>query len=448
MAKYRVWSGGDNTGGADNTNWAQAYTTLAGAAAVATTSGDYILIHYASQEAIGADATVTLAAGVTIVAVDKDSSEAYRKMDVDGWVGTSSGAYQYLLNTAAGQTAIYGLTIRNGGTASDSISLRQVDGGACYTEDVYIWIGSTGASSNCVLGYIPNDAQAYAQHKNMTIRFSAAAQNIIGTGRVEVIGGSVSSAGTSPSLLVEWTGGDPGGAEFTWSGGDLSHATGTLAGDSSSIAATIKFVQCKLASGFTALATQTVQNRSHAEVYIVDCDDGTNRGLWGYYNALGSVINEPTIYFTSGATGWAWKVVGTSNSTVHAPFTTPWIDYQNTVNTSITPYIEIFRDASTTAYTDAQVWAEWMAKTTSGSDKSAFAGSDRQSLDAIVAGTGASNQATGAGPTSWQTGTNGVDWSGKCDSGSAFTAAEDGALRGRIAVVGAITVYVDPQIRT
>jgi hypothetical protein len=313
-----------------------------------------------------------------------------------------------------------------------------------------LWLGSTATGSRITVGQAGGDRAIYNEHRNLTVRFSSTSQGMNIGGDWLWNGGAVSSSGSAPTTLIQGiSANDPGGLTYNISGVDLSHVSGTLLSGSITTANFLVSVsQCKLDAAVTPLGSVTNASKAGPRIWIADCsDDSTGRGIWGYSDGMGAVTKETGIYRSDGATGWAWKIVGSANATFACPFVTPWIEYQNTTNTAITPYIEIFRDGSTTAYTNAQVWAEWAAKTTSGSDQAAFTYGDRQALSAWVAGTAASDQAAGSGFGDWETGTSG-DWSGKIDSSSTITAAEDGILRGRVAVVGAITVYVDPQIRT
>jgi len=196
---------------------------------------------------------------------------------------------------------------------------------------------------------------------------------------------------------------------------------------------------------FTYLATQTNLNNSSSQIWLHDCSAGDTHGLFAFVNSLGAMTSDTGIYYTGGAAVQSWKIVGAAAATVLNPFVTPWIDKDNTdVSTSITPRLEILRDGNSTKYTSAQVWGEFSAKTTSGSVLTTLY-TDRQALSAIVAGTAASDQA--AGTDTWD-GENATHSSMKIDSGSAFTPSEVGHIRGRVCVAGAITVYVDPQIRT
>ena len=190
------------------------------------------------------------------------------------------------------------------------------------------------------------------------------------------------------------------------------------------------------------LATQTNLNRSSAEVYVFDCASGDTHGLFGYANAMGSVVSDTGIYFTAGAAAQSWKIVTTANCSFYTPFETPWFGYYNTGTSAITPYVEILRDGSATAYQDDEVWMDIAAKVTTTSTLATLY-SDRM----MLLGT-AANQDAGAGLGSW-TGEGGTAWSGKLALGSSITPAENGHIQARI-VVGepASTVYADPQGRT
>jgi len=189
------------------------------------------------------------------------------------------------------------------------------------------------------------------------------------------------------------------------------------------------------------LATQTHLNFSSAEVVVLDCSSGDTHGLFGYQNAFGSVVSDAGIFVTAGAAAQSWKIVTTANCSYYTPFTTPWLGYYNATLTAITPYAEILRNLSATAYQDDEVWCEVLAKTTDASTQGTPY-SDRMT----ILGTPA-NQAAGVGLGSW-TGEDATAWSGKVGLNASITPAEVGHISMRF-VVGepSITVYADPQIR-
>lgn len=168
---------------------------------------------------------------------------------------------------------------------------------------------------------------------------------------------------------------------------------------------------------------------------------------FGYYTGLGSITKDSSIYFTTGAAAAAWKIVTSSQVTKQFPFRTPFVDTYNTGSSAITPYFEVLRDGSSTAFKDNEIWAEFTVKVTSSSTKASWQG-DRADTATVAAQGSGSDQAAGAGTGSW-TGESGTAWSGKIDSGSSFTPAEIGYIRGRMNFgVASATIYMDPEIRT
>ena len=114
---------------------------------------------------------------------------------------------------------------------------------------------------------------------------------------------------------------------------------------------------------------------------------------------------------------------------------------QSIGTSAIQPYLEILRDGSTTAYTDAEVWADFSVQNNTGFTLSSIV-NDRAAP--LAAGTAQDN---GVGLSGW-TGESGTAWSGKLVSPS-VTPAEVGDLRARVCVgAPSLTVYVDPRIRT
>lgn len=444
MATYYVYSGagGANTGA----DWANAYTAYGSAVTAATTNGDVIRVHYAHQENLAADTTYTFTANVNTICVDKDSSDAPTVMGAaNGWVGHNAANRTISIAGANLKLYFYGLTLRDASTGSDSFQLSVSDGMSAVYEACYIWHGNSSAST--VIQFGGADIQSFTHLKNCTLRFGATTQRMSVMSRVLIEGGSVSADGSAPANLIVAAGTDPAGASVEATGWDISHVgAGNVLGDCTTNACTVTLHQCKLGTFPPPMATQTNVNQSSGEIYAFDCATGDTHGLLAYVNPLGTVSSDTGIYFTSGAAAQSWKIVTTSAANFYTPFVTPWFGYYNTGTSAITPYIEILRDGSATAYQDDEVWGEWAAKVTTGSTIATLY-SDRMTLLGSPA-----NQAAGAGLGSWtgETTTGAPDaWSGKVAPGSSFTPAENGHIQARVCVgEPSITVYVDPQIRT
>ena len=105
------------------------------------------------------------------------------------------------------------------------------------------------------------------------------------------------------------------------------------------------------------------------------------------------------------------------------------------VTTAITPYVEVLRDGSATAFQNDDFAADVIYPGGLATDAMAVLGAP-------------SNQDTSSKTESDWTGDSGTAWCGKLDSGAAITPTSVGAMRLRVrAMVPSETLYVDPQIR-
>jgi hypothetical protein len=449
VAIYFVASGGSNTAPYDT--WAKAATSLQTALTAASTAGDIVVIQYnavpTGDAQVGANTTYTVAANIAVIAASNDGGSAFTPtaMGTANWVGNSTTARSLTL-AGAFKVLWYGLTLRTASTTSMNLVLGNSDNNHYEYEDCYFWQGNTNTGSTFTVGATSSSINTYAVFKNCTFRFGATAHNLIVSGGVDWFGGSIASAGSIPTTLLSL---NIYASHVNITGADLSNlgSSNIVTNGTTAAPVNVTLVQCKLGSGYSLRATGAASSKSSSRVLALDCSSGDTHGIIEYTDAFGTLTSDTGIYFTAGAAAQSWKIVTTANCSYATPFVSPWISLYNTGTSAITPYLEILRDGSTTAYTNAQVWGEFSAKTNTGFTQASFS-ADSQTLASWAAGTTASNQAAGAGLGSW-TGEAGSAWSGKVDSGSSLTPAEAGHIRGR-AVVGApsITVYVDPQIRT
>lgn len=434
MTTYYVSDTGDNSTGA---SWAEAKTTLAGAIALATASGDVIRIDkdHTGDNALAADTTWTVLNNISIICVDKDSSDALAEMGIAAWLGSSSASVSLTL-TGAYRVRLHGITFRNAGSTNKSIIVASGDGSNFYMSGLYVWLGTTNASGSINIGSQSTNTAVVANV--LTLRIGQGDQTI-SICNAEIRNMVISSAGAVPNNIFS-----NGRGLIRLLDCNLSHAVSkNIVGSHGSSAGTqYEMYRCKLATNYVALGTQTPANKSSATVMLRDCSIGDTHGIMHYADAFGSVVSDAGIYYAGGAAGQSWKVTTTANCSAATPFVSPWIAAYHDGTASITPRLEILRDGSATAYQDDEVWAEWSSKVTSGTVLGTSYSDEMPLL-----GTPA-DQAAGDGLGSW-TGESGTAWSGKCDSGAAFTPAETGEILARL-VVGepSITVYVDPQVRT
>lgn len=442
MATYFVASGGSNTAPYDT--WANAATSLDTALAAATTDGDIVVIQYNAVPTVdqenSATTTYTLAANkMQLLAASNDGGSAYTPtpMGTTSWLGNSTAA-RFASIQGAVTALVYGITLRAGtGTGNGSVVGGGSDG-ACYEmEDCYFWASASASVSTFSIG--STSVNSRIRLKNCTYRFGNATQVVRFGGMVEHVGGSVDPAGSVPTKFM-FINQFPAPVSFT--GFDLSHVTTTLVSSGTPGQASVIFDRCELGTGVTVLETQSPANKSSVVAYVFDCAVGDVHGFHGYYDAFGKVESDTGIFFTAGPATQSWKITTTANCSFATPFVTPPIFKYNDALSAITPYLEILRDGSTTAYDNDEVWAEFMAKVTTGSTLASFY-SDRMALGGTPAA-----QANGVGLGSW-TGESGTAWSGKIDSGGALTPAEVGDLSAQVCVgLPSATVYVDPSIRS
>jgi hypothetical protein len=438
MANVFCSSTGTNT--APYETWAKAATTFATAIG-ATSAGDIVAVDATNPPAdIAANTTWTFVSDCTVVASTNSGTSTITPttMGTSTWLGNSTTSYSLTL-AGAFKVRVVGLTFRIAGTSNVSMVFNNTSGGQFDLDDCYFWLGTTGSNAAAIrLGSSSSNNRSATIARNCTFRFGNALNVLSMHGGAEIIGGSISTAGSAPTVLLQG-GNSQQSAQLT--GVDLSHVTGSLVGNHTSGPVDYRFINCRLSGSLeNVLATQTAANKSGARAWVHDCSSGDTHVLLGYYDALGSCVSDTAIYLTAGAAAQSWRITTTANSTVDAPFLTPWIDLYHTGTSSITPTVQVARDGSTTAYTDAQLWAEFTAKTTSNSTIVT-----RYADRVAVAGTPA-NQATGVGTGSW-TGLSGTAWSGALDTGSAITPAEAGHISARVAFGPASsTVYLNPAI--
>lgn len=440
MATYYVNSAaaGTNSGA----NWTNAYTAFGSAVTAATASGDVIKVHYTHQENLAANATYTFANHVNVVSVDKDASDAQTAMAEGGWIGSNSAGRAITL-AGAFKVYLFGVTFRFHGSAG--LTVNNTDGGHFELESCKLWNSITSNSANHILGNTGNSFCRFVDCDFKSARTSGVGDAILFRGNSEFYGctfvwattvtGGLFTVSTTSSLDVRFSGCDFSGLQ----------ASTTYFGNNATCASIYTMERCKLSTSPTLLASQTsAPNRGSARLTVLDCESGDTHLAYQYHDAFGSLVLNTSVYFTT--TTYSWKIDTTANCSYFTPFVAPIFGVYHSGASAITPYVEILRDGSTTAYQNDEVWLQAGAKTTPGSTIATLS-ADRCTLANKLAGTLA-DQAAGAGTGSW-TGEGGTAWSGKIDSGSSLTPAEVGDISAQVCVgEPSITVYVDPVIRT
>lgn len=445
MADYFVASGGSNTAPYDT--WAKAATSLQTALTAATGDNDRVILKYDETITLGSSTTYTFAGNIALIAASNDGGSAFTPtpMGSANHIGHTSSAYS-ITWSGAFRVYMYGITARIAGSSGVGLTLGGTDGMHIEVEDCYFWLDNTNGNAFLNFGTSGASTNGFVQTKNCTFRFGSTGQAISSACETSILGGSVSSAGSAPSVLFKDLSTAKGAISVE--GADLSFVTGTLVASMGSGSRGVAFTNCKLGSGVTVLASQTPANKSSARAWVFDCAAGDEHYHLQYHDAFGSLTTATAIYANDGAqydgTNYcSWKIVTTANASYHTPFVSPWFDVYHDGTSAVTPSIEVLADGAATAVADGDddVWGEWAYKGTTGSTQTTMV-NDRKALAASPA-----TQASGVGLSGW-TGGDGADVSYKLQPASTITPAEIGHIRGRVLVgLAQTTVYVDPQTR-
>lgn len=433
------------TGTNEGTSWTNAWTSLASAFTNVTTAGDVIYISHTHNEQLAADTTYTVGANhvletpLKIYSVNK-TNDTYAVGAFIGH-GTLNRSITWTNGSDYAALMLYGITMQVAGNVIDSISFCAAGRMSMTLVDCKIYLINTATTSRIHQGYTSTGRGSSVAFYNCDFRFGNTSQRILirSSGAATYFYGCIVSSGsTHPSTLFDLT----AGCFIVFEGCDLSNI-GTLTGANQTEPEQIILRQCKLKSG-VVLCESAASSLDLVSVAAYDCSSGDEQGYLHYGNSYGTVQIDTGIFCNDNIadTDLSWKIVSNQYACALFPFITPWISVYHSGTTAITPYLEILRSGSATAFTDAEVWAEWLFKGTSGSTLGTF-GSDQ----CLPLGTPANQTASSKTASDW-TGEDATSWFGKIGPGSSITPAEAGDLSFRICVgAPSLTVYVDPQIR-
>lgn len=441
MTAYYVTSDGNNS---DGLTWAKAFTTFAGAVSAATASGDIIYVDQGFTDTLAADTTYTFLNHVNVICSNDKANEPPQilgSMGTSNWIGHTSTGYAITI-TGGYKVFFYGLTFRNASGSYKSIIIGGSDNAHFEFENCYFWAGNTNSIFSIIIGTTSSLSNSYNKFNKCIFRFGHINHRFSANNLVEFTNCSVSVDGVAPGGLFK----DTSRATYIQClNCDFSVVTGSLIGDYFSTSPVFVFANCKLGSGFVAFDAQSVTNKSSGSVTLFNCASGDQHYQLGHFDSFGSTIVDTGIYANDGAqydgtNRCSLKITTTANCNYYTPYVSPWIDCYHTGTSAITPYLEILRDGSTTAYQNDEVWGEFSYQGTSGSPLGITV-DDRRGLLASAA-----DQDAGVGTSGWTGDTGG--WSGKLSPTVSITPAEIGHLRARVCVgEPSVTVFVDPTIR-
>lgn len=439
MANLYVKASGSNTAPYDT--WAKAATTLKTATDAAAAS-DTIYMDNAMNDVITVDTTYTLAAGVTLISTSDTTNAPPTTYATGAKVSsTTVGVDINFQNTSGGKIAVYGLELAAAtGTSVANVRISATtDGSSSRYVDCTFKLAGTAASSR--IDMLNTSLQrTHLELIGCTLLFGSTSQSINLNQPAKFINCTIAPTGSVPTTLF----GLQNVCVSQFEGCDLSTCSGTLFGTAIDKAwATL--TNCSLHASATIFSSGNT-DETYLEAYLYNCNAGDTHYAFAHYNGLGSTTISTSIYANDGAqydgtNRLSWVVAGSANASYHYPYISPWIDVYHSATAAITPYLEVVRSGSSTAYTDAEIWSEWSYQGNSGSSKAAFV-NDRQALLGSAA-----NQTSSSKTGSDWTGENATSWFGKLSPTATITPQEIGYIRARVAVAGNHTVYVDPQIR-
>lgn len=438
MATYYLYSAA--AGAANGSSWTDAYTTLQAVIAVSTSADTILVAHDHDQSGGTLLITFPTTPGLKVICVNRSTGNLATTAFVRAGAtasafGLDGFGYVYGITFVGGTSSSASASLGVGMTANVILAMTLEDCGfelPNANANVTIWFGgprSTTMTHVAATLVRPRFKFANAGHKVIFI-----------SGVHEITGATIDAAGTTPTTI--FGGGAGVGGTISVVASDLSSVSWTnlVATSTSSGPQMFRFHQCKFPSGWIAVTGSLANGPGSTHVLITECGSGDQQYDYAYHNPLGSVTLDTTIKLTASEAGASWKIVTNSNCKPGFAFVTPWLPGYMAAGAGAVRYVEVLRDGSATAFNNDAVYADFMVKEDSGFTNGSFS-TTRPSLIATPAAI-----ATGAGLGSWS-GESGTAWSGKLESGT-LTPAEAGDMSFRIGVTAAVTVYVDPVLRT
>lgn len=436
-----VYSGASGAGtGAD---WTNAYTTFAAGLAAATVAGDEVWLASDHNEQLSVDTTYAIpsAHGYGTPLKIYSVARADDTLSPGAFIGHDTLNRSITFNGNATAYYLHGITLQVAGSVSDHIITAAGTRQVCVAEACKFYLINTSSVSRIIIGSTSGNVPNKTTTVQCEFKFGHASQGFDVRGRWEDYGSSMSVGATHPNAMIVAFSLNGGGVYIE--GADITNIGALVTNDATTAFGRAEFVNCKLKSGFSML-TASPNNPICGEVFLRDCSSGDEHYHIGYSNYYGTLLVDTGIYANDAITapGLSWKIATTANASYATPFVTPWISSEHSGTSAIAPYLECLRSGSTTAFTDAEVWAETAAKVTASSTRSTLY------TDRVAPRGTAANQASSSKTASDWTGEHAtLNWFGKLGQ-SSLTPAEAGFLRMRVCMgVASQTIYVDPQIR-
>lgn len=429
-------TGGSQTGA----DWANAYLTLAAAAAV-DVAGDIIWVaHNHSESTAGAVSLSwagTQASPTRIICANSGSGEPPTTLATTA-TAKVTGNVSFTI-VASGTVYVYGIAFTGGETTNNSsLQLNVVSNNLVIYESCDFIIGGSNANASIFLG---DNNECGSILINCRYSFAATGQELKSdlSGTSKINGGSFISGTSTPSALWQ----PANGATLIISGLDFSNLGATFNFCNSVISGVELTVRnCKLPTSWSgSLNASTPGGRSIMRLMNVSSTD-TNYDL-KQETQFGSINHETTLVRTGGAsdgtTTISWNMTSNADAewnhqTLDSPEIVRW---NETTGSSITVTVEILHD-SLTNLQDDEIWLEVQYLGTSGFPLSVFVNDAAASYVATPA-----DQATST--ETWTT--TGMSNPNEQKLSVSFTPQEKGFIHAVVKLAKAsYTVYVDPLL--
>lgn len=366
------------TGAANGTNWANAYTTLAAATAVATNADTiYVANTHNASQTTAKTITCPSSPGLRILVVTPSGASGNSGLATGAIEAIGAGSVIFTIN---GFAYFYGLSIY--GATNNNVACRIEIGVASTPSALYFdtcVFELRSISTSLGIGYLIGPARStliddnLIEFRNTSFKFGSTGQPfILGSAKTRFQNISFDSTGATPTTLLT---GRPGAGSCVIEASDLSgESWSNLVGVAWDSPYDMLLRNCKLPSG-TALTTGTYSGPGGVSIRMENCDSGDTQYNVALGSYTGTVVDESTIVRTGGG---ATSLRMDTSANTKFPYSTLTVEgarYNSVVGTAQTLTIEFIHDTSSAsgqgsgtsfAYTNAELWVELQYQGTSG----------------------------------------------------------------------------------
>lgn len=245
--------------------------------------------------------------------------------------------------------------------------------------------------------------------------------------------------GTAPTTVFDLAGADKG-LDLTVDASDLSGVAYTNLVSAAGVRPGLALFRNNKFRASTSLTTGAFAGPGSYSVVAVDCNSGDVQYQYLKESYEGTIVTSDSIYQSASNGTKSFSLLGAGNANTTFVHTLNFPEFAGffSAGTAIEPVIECTNDG--TVFSNAQLWVERLAKTTSGVPLGTWNISDRVA-NILTTGTDQANS------TATWTGTGGFTYEvgQKLEPGS-FTPAEEGEVTCLVRLAANDNVYVSPKL--